>query len=336
MHMHASIPMAELLEGLRHGSLDRRQTDALIDRTVRQARVYVQWLIWHRGYHIGPTGLSVEDLAYDLIAELVSELDGEMLGRLRRAVCELTEAADAAYDTESAFIAVVNRNVRCNIARLFMDLNPVHARLLRALRRYVQSGESIQRIDSVSGFWYARAGDAMLERPPVPPELLRSGTVAFSENGNPVRAVLDACLAYLDGQDRWRRAVLEHDVIELTMARLNRDHASNGSQSVVYAEEPGDDGIAYAALSDALEEAREWVAARYVSTGKLSRGEADAMLDAILRYLDDLRRQDVLGHVSYLRQTMPGLTQQRYRESYRNMYEYILRSIFTSARQRLQ
>jgi len=336
MHMHASISMAELLDGLRRGSLDRRLTDVLIDRTVQQARQYIQWLIWHRGYHIGPTGLSVDDLAYDLIAELVSELDGEMLGRLRHALTELTDAADAPYDSESAFVAVVNRTVRCNIARLFMDLNPVQARLLRALRRYVQSRASMQRIDSVGGFWYARAGDARLERPPVPPDMLRAGTVAAGANGNPVRSVLDACLAYLDGQDRWRLAVLEHDVIDLTMARLKMDHAASGGSHTVESVESGDDGIAYAALTAALEDARDWVAARYVRTGKLSGEEADAMLDAILHYVDDLRRQDVLGHVSYLRQTMPGLTQQRYRESYRNMYEYILRSIFTSARQRLQ
>ncbi|MDT8323373.1 MAG: hypothetical protein RRA94_04605 [Bacteroidota bacterium] len=335
MHLHVSISTADLLDGLLKGNLDERQTDVLIDRTVQQARKYIHWLIWHRGYQLGPTGLSVDDLAYDLIAELVSELDGEMLGRLRHAISELTEVSDASYDVESAFIAVVNRNVRFNIARLFVDLNPVHARLLRALRRYAQASDEIRRIDSFGGFWYARAGDALLERPPMPLEILRTGVLRFSENGNPVRAVLDACLVHLGDQDTWRRAVLEHDVIELTVTLLKLHHAVIDQQFAVDAGH-GDTEIAGAALTESLEDARSWVEERYVRTGKLSPGEADAMLDAVLLYIEDLLRKDVLGHVSYLRQTMPGLTQQRYRESYRNVYEYILRSIFTRARERLQ
>ena len=96
-------------------------TDVLIDRTVQQARQYIQWLIWHRGYHIGPTGLSVDDLAYDLIAELVSELDGEMLGRLRRALTELTDAADAPSsgatgDSNAILLAKVEFSTSCACA----------------------------------------------------------------------------------------------------------------------------------------------------------------------------------------------------------------------------
>jgi hypothetical protein len=212
----------------------------------------------------------------------------------------------------------------------------VHGRLLRALRRYVHASEDLHRIDSIGGFWYARRGiDAALHLPAAPLDLLRGAVSPTQLNGNPVRTVLHGCLDLLSGQGEYRRAVLEHDVLDMTMSFLQLHHASE-TEPETQSPDAGDAETASAALLASLEDARGWVQERYVSRGKLGEREAEAMLEAIHRYIEDLQQRDVLGHFSYLRRSMPGLTQQRYRKSYRNLYEYILRTIFTNARQRLQ
>ncbi|MBN1446915.1 MAG: hypothetical protein JXA28_03205 [Bacteroidetes bacterium] len=310
--------------------------DLIIDRAVECARRHINWLVWHRGYHTAPTGLSVDDLAYDLIAELVSELDGTILGRLMQALRSVTAGQEEDADLESAFISVVNRTVRLNLVRVFIEINPLQARLLRALRRYVANSAEIRRIESVGGFWYAAAHvDPLLHLPAVSQDFLRSALIPTRLDGNPVRSVLHAALDAVASLTDVRRAVDEHDIIEITLSLLHSHHQVELVDSVTQPAERNDPATA-CEIADALEAVRVRVREKYVDRGKLSPSEGDAMIGAMTLYMEDLQRDDVLGHFSYLRQTMPGLTHRRYRMSYRNTYEYIVRTVFTTLRRRLE
>lgn len=334
--MHAPPETSDLIVRLLDGETDAHFIDCVVDRTVACARNYVQWLVWRRGYHLGPTGLSIDDLAYDLVAELVSELDGEVLGRMKSALRGLRDEGGESFDAESAFIAVVNRTARLNLARFFMDINPLQSRLLRALRRYADTSPAIVRIDSVGGYWYAAADrDPKLHLTAVPADTLRSALAAIRLDGHPVRSVLHAALDALERIPGVRQAVYEHDILEWTHGMLQSRHMME-TDNAVTAETVDDSGIAEHVFSEVLSEARNWVEEKYVQRGKLSAMEADAMFRAILLYVDDLKRDDALGHFTYLRQVLPGLTQRRYRQSYRNTYEYIIRTVFTNVRRRLE
>lgn len=334
--MHAPPATSDLIARLLNDELNAHRVDHIVDRTVECARRYIQWLIWQRGYHLGPTGLSIDDLAYDLVAELVSELDGEVLGRLKSALRGIRDEEGEAFDADSAFVAVVNRTARLNLARFFMDINPLQSRLLRALRRYAVASPAVVRIDSVSGYWYAAADrDPQLHLPAVPADTLRSALAATTLDGHPVRSVLHAALDAVARIPGVRQAVYEHDILDWTHGMLQSRHLVE-SDAAMTAEDVDDSIMADRALNAALAEARNWVDEKYVQRHKLSTMEAEAMLRAIQLYVDDLKRDDALGHFTYLRQVLPGLTQQRYRKSYRNTYEYIVRTVFTNVRRRLE
>ena len=77
--------LGPLLENLLNGRIGARDVDAIIHSAISQARSYLRWLIWQRNYTVLPLGLTIDDLSCDTVAELVSDLDGEQLARLRRA-----------------------------------------------------------------------------------------------------------------------------------------------------------------------------------------------------------------------------------------------------------
>lgn len=336
MAMHPVPETSDLITRLLDNEADAHFVDRVIDHAVAVARSYIQWLVWQRGYHLGPTGLLIDDLAYDLVAELVSELDGEVLGRLKSALRGIRDEDGASFDAESAFIAVVNRTARLNLARFFMEINPLQSRLLRSLRRYADASPAIVRIDSVGGYWYAAADrDPQLHLPAVPADTLRSALAATTLDGHPVRSVLHAALDAIARIPGTRQAVCEHDILEWTHSMLQSRHIVESVEAAV-TEDVHDAVITERTLHAALSEAREWVDEKYVQRGKLSMQEAEAMFRAILLYVDDLKRDDALGHFTYLRQVLPGLTQRRYRQSYRNTYEYIVRTVFTNVRRRLE
>ncbi len=325
-----------ILEKLFEGDVTRPDVERVVDLAIEHARIYIHWLIWRRGYSIQPLGLSEEDLAYDLIAELVSEFDGPRLERMQQAMKGILDNNGQDIALESAFKAVICRNVRSNLARLFMEIHPVRARLLITLRRYVASSGDITRIDSVAGYLYHRSEtDPNLKTASLQQEQLRALIGPVHPDGHPVRVVLHALLSGLAAITDARQAVAEDDILDLTLELLHLEHRHT-TKDFVSTEQDSNAHDLYRHLQDTLESLRETISGRYVSNGKLSESEADAMLSAAELYLTDLSRGDTAGHFHYLRQVLPGLTHARYRSSYRSVYEYLIRSIFTSTRYRLQ
>jgi hypothetical protein len=331
------MSLNRIVSHLLHGRASPSEINTIIDVVISHARTYLRWLIWNRNYTITPTGIALDDLALDLVAELVSEIDGENLQRLRNALIE-TLSKDSDVEEEDALKAIVYRTVQVNLVRLFIEMHPVRSRLLRSLRRYEQENAHIQRHESVSGYWYSyTAHDARLELEAAPAELLLSFPLSIGRDRFPARIVLRQLLDELMNYPEWRQAVAEDDVLDLALHLIQTDQ-----RAAMPTETPPDSEIdsgAGAMLQEVLltlDEMRGWVFASYVSKGKFSREEADAMLTAVEQYVRDLAEGSDHGHIYYMQQALPGLTQQQYRRHYRNAYEYIVRNIFTKARDRLQ
>jgi hypothetical protein len=124
-------------------------------------------------------------------------------------------------------------------------------------------------------------------------------------------------------------------VLDLTLQLLQADQLAAVPDTREAEPSIDTESIMHEALA-ALGSLRPWVDTAYVSRGKLSEEEAAAMLTAAERYIGDLARSEDRGHFHYLRDLLPGLTHADFRTRYRNIYEYILRTIFTSVRERLQ
>jgi hypothetical protein len=326
-----------VLTELLSGQLTRHDINEVVCAAVEHARVYVRWLVWTRGYTIAPLGMSMEDLAFDLVAELVSEIDGPQLRRLRIAVRDVLDR-DAGSDIDAAFKAVCYRTVQVNLARLFIEIHPVRARLLRSLRRFEKAQDGIVRIESLTGFWYACADrNPRLERPSAPADLLWSFARSVGAHKHPVHTVLRQLLEGLTTFPELRQAVSEEDVLDVTLRIVQTDQVAATPADIDPSEQAdGDTDMLTDALLLLVEEAREWVFSSYVQKEKLREDEAEAMLAAIRNYVTDLSEGNDHGHFYYLQQRMPTLPQETYRCEYRNTYEYIVRSIFTRARTRLQ
>lgn len=333
MRMGLETVLSQLLEG----KLSPSHAERIIHAALAHARGYLRWLIWHRNYSLVPLGLSVDDLACDAIAELLSEIDGENMERLRRALCDVASGDDADIPLEAAFKAVVLRTVRLNLARVFTEMHPVRARLLRSLRRYVQDAPDFTRYDGIAGYWYARAGeDARLQLPAAPLDLLRGLLTAPRARVQPAVGVLASLLDGLEDFPSLRQAVSEEDVLELTMQLLQTDQLAALPQESDESSGDMDSGVLEQETLDALASLHDWVRDAYVRRGKLEAAEADAMMLAAEAYVHDLARSENHGHYYYLHRLLPELGHAEYRSRYRSIYEYILRMLFTTTRSRLQ
>jgi len=324
---------------LLHGNPSRQEINTIIQVAISHARSYIRWLIWNRNYSISPLGLTLDDLAYDLIAELVSEIDGENLQRLRSSITDIYhEDAEDDIDVESAFKAVVCRNVQINLARLFMEIHPVRARLLRSLRRYEKNHPSITRHDGLAGYWYSYASQApRLELPSVPADIIRSMTISIGPHHHPTHAVLHQLLAGIARYPEYRQAAAEDDILELTLRLIQTDQtAATPDQHDDELDPEINASIMAESVLQTIPEIRIWVMESYVLRSKLLEDEAEAMLEAIQYYVTDLAQGRDQGHLYYLRRTIPALTQEVYRKRYRSTYEYIIRTVFAKARGRLQ
>ncbi|MCZ7555788.1 MAG: hypothetical protein M5R41_05230 [Bacteroidia bacterium] len=327
----------QALTDLLSAQSSRQAMHEIVRTAVEHARGYIRWLVWNRGYTITPLGMSMDDLAYDLIAELVSDIDGPELRRLQTAIHDVMQR-DPGVSLEAAFKVICYRTVQIHLARLFIEIHPVRARLLRSLRRFVKAQSGLQRIESVNGFWYTREdSDAKLELPPAQPDMLAQFAATVGGHPHPVHAVLLQLLDGLAAYPELRQAVFEDDVLDITLRIIQSDQvaATPETDSTDGAEQIDTDAVLQSVLG-VLDELRTWVYDSYVRRNKLREAEADVMLAAVHAYVNDLAAGQDHGHLYYLQQRIPGLTQEAYRERYRNTYEYIVRRVFTAARQRLQ
>lgn len=325
-----------VLTGLLKGTLSQSDVDVIVAEALAHARSYLRWLMWTRNYTLAPLGMSVDDIACDAVAELLSEIDGEHMERLRKALQNILAKEHRDISIECAFRALVLRTVRLNLARVFAEVHPVRARLLRSMRRFEQSSGKLIRHDGISGYAYSLSDvDPCLERPAAPQDVLLAILITPKLDLQPAPAICVALLEALCSHPELRQAVYEDDVLDITLMELQAGQAAAIDFEGTCEFSDGESPIRQETLV-ALNEMRAWVIETYVKKNKLTREEADAMLLAAERYIHDLARDEDRGHYHYLRTLIPYLSNEVYRSRYRNIYEYILHAVFSRTRRRLQ
>ena len=331
------IELLQLLKSLLSEGLRPTQIDLLVRHAVSLSVTYIQWLTRRKGYQLQQLGMTYEDLAYDVVAEMFSGEDEYCCTALRQSL-RAGEALEDADELLATFHAMLFKNVQQRMGRVFAEINPLYKYLHNALRSYVRRRSDILHLDMIDGRWlcYRNVGYARLDLPAIPLRELRyviRPTLRYGESM--AVSVLNAVFIVLDGQDSYRRAVLEEDVLrmardlvgsELEHARIPEDetgtHVDSGNLSRV--------------IDAAIDESRPWVEHKYVRLGRLTEREADLFFEAIRLYFKDFMQQgETDGPFHYLRSCMPGLTHERFRASYRHKYEYIFNRILERAREKL-
>lgn len=318
------------------GIAARGETEVLIAYAVRKTEDMLLWLSHRRNYRIHDLGVSLHDLACDIVAELFAGEEEQCCARLRASMSDVNANDDVALAT--AFEAILFKNVHQHLPRIFGEINPLFQHLLRSLRGHVYRSDDVVTLDRMDGKWYCLRGtDASdLSRPAMPFDLLRQ-QLGFGTAGTsaPVTEVFRSVLEALRDQNEYRPAVLEHDILLLTREAIGMDYAHS---ALAYTDpvDGHDASVLGRILLQSLDSTLPWIEELYIEKNRLSRKEVDCLIAAIRMYFHDLMGgEETLGPYSYLRRCMPGLTHERFRDSYRRKFEYILQRVLDEAYIRL-
>lgn len=318
------------VSGTIHG-LTSEDHHSLVSAVLDLAITTTKWIVQKRGFHFESLGLSLRDVATDAVAELLSGSDGDP--PIIRYLKENTGDSDDPAVIEAHLRAIVVRTINQNITRILAEYDPVYAKSLRMLRIHVRRTESISVRQAVAGCWYFKGDDqhAAFNLPALRAEDLKTHIVITRSDQNPSVQVLEACLNFLGTQSEFRRAVSESDVMRLTLELLGEDLRMASRESV-----PSDNNHDYKLIEDAVAtamvETRKWATRKYVEKQKLSVPELEAMIGAIRMFILDSADGEPESYFYYLRQHLPALTYERFREDYRNTFQYILRQFLTKTR----
>ncbi len=338
MSADSSHDLLPLLRALLAGPMNASMAEALILRTIARTEQAVRWISARKNYRLHTLGLTLRDLSYDISAELLAEGEDTCCGTLRNALLPVAEGSDV--DLLSLYDAVIFNNVQRHFPRIFAEVNPLQHTLMRAVRKYVRKTESIEIRDMLDGRWYVVESPALadLHKEAAPPEVIRNSLADFSaHNRSDAVEIFRSIIRFLREQDQYRKAVLEMDVIRITVEYLGHD-----LESTLQHEQP-DASISYdvSALSHiihtAIETVRPSLENLYVQRERLSAWEFDLMLLAIRSTFLDLQRgSDARSGYSFLRLYMPGLSPERFRATYRRKFAYMYERVVQEAQKHLK
>lgn len=329
-YKYSDLP--QLLERLGQEPLEARAPKWLTQIVVDLSESIAGWIVRKHGYHVQSMGLSIRDIAYDVVAELVSSSKNTSeVPILRMLKTALGDSTDPVL-FESHLRTILLGTIHKNLTRIFAEYDPVYAKMLRMLRIHVRKNDSIKSKLNVSGCIYFRLpeDEILLQKEALPLQDLRMRIQVPEVDGNPSVVALFACLDYLESQSTYRRAVSESDVMKIAMELIGNDLRTETHESVDF-HEGSDKHQIEEAVESAISETRVWVTEKYVEKGKLSHREVEAIMQSIRMYVSDLAEGDTESHYYYLRQHLTGLSYDRFRSDYRNTYEYIVRTFFTKA-----
>ncbi len=323
--------LAEQLEQLCNGSIAQDGVHIIVSATVDYAYHVLQWMQHRRAYTFDRMGLSLRDVAYDVVAELLADGSIGVCTNLRKGLS--SEYAVPGTPLTARYSAIVVRTVQQNLTRVFAEFDPVRARLIETVRRHVRSTDRYLCIDGFLGRLYTVADPAVARlhcEYPDEPHLRHAAFRTRCLQPSPMIAVLEHCLAALSTDNHVQCAIFEHDLLRIVVSMLGAelDAVTFDSTSMPAVAEGQEELLRE--IDRTIINARSWIMHKFVRPHRLTAGEADAILDACRHALLDAAYADQRDHYSYLRETMHGLSYERYRAIYRHRTEYIFRKIFSS------
>ncbi|MDT8325665.1 MAG: hypothetical protein RRA94_16240, partial [Bacteroidota bacterium] len=156
------------LRVLLQGESSRDELDVLIVCAVRKTEGMLLWLSHRRNYRMQELGVSLRDIAYDIVAELFSGENEQCCARLRASLSGIDMSDD--LELHSAFESILFKNLHQHLPRIFGEINPLFQHLLRSLRGHIYRSTDIVTLDRIDGRWYCLRDtpDTALVRPAMP------------------------------------------------------------------------------------------------------------------------------------------------------------------------
>ncbi len=311
------------------GRVDR--LEPLIDLCVKRTQRIISWLRRRQRTGLHTIGLSIEDIAFDVAANLfVAQYNSPHPPLFEH----LQRFADTDERLMAEFETLLASNVFQSLTRLYAEGNRTRYLMLRRIREYARSREDIETLDTLAGRLYHPAGEenALLGLPAMPEEELR---VLLHASGaatrGTVRTLFDMAVELLFTQRQFRRVLPEFVLLqvatELWELHYLVDREDDGEEQRERIE------LAHRLIVQAVDILHERFERQANRNERLGAAEIEAFEQAALSYYLSMLDGQRLSHFTALRNAMPGLTQERYRASYRNQLEFYMRKVLEKTRE---
>ncbi len=329
MPMRAAGELPFAIAGMLRSPAGNALVTEVVARCHRMAVAYLRVRTASRSFDPGRLGLTVEDFAYDAIAELFRRDEENRYIVLERAFEPLQPLEHRAPEfVEQELRRQVLNVVLRQIYRSYRDTDPALARIIRNIKQTLRSHETARMID-IRGDWMVAPADAhalLITRPVMPPELLAPEVSARSNRASSLRGMLGAVADALREQDDYSRVFPLVGVALIIRSIYAAATPVDGGES-------GGEALTAEDLDRLLAPALDRVmtrAARYVRDGKLT----DAQLVLYRRTLRDIVIEEVTGgmdeDVSFfeiLTRHDPSISRAQYHAKHRVILEYLIKLV---------
>jgi hypothetical protein len=273
-------------------------------------------------------GLSIEDLAWDCIAELFIRDETAKYLALTAYLESLPLNAMDDADANIAIRRFVASGVQQRMMQVYHEIDPALGKIIRNIKLSIDSLSTLERV--------ARFGETYLVPPSIPQnthlpdldvsELMTMICVPLNGTQQNIPGLLSTLAKSLCLQDSWSRVVRLTDVAlairEVFASGRNLEESVDCECESLMQEE-----IIHV-IDDSVRYVRSGLLSKYVTKGALTENEAAAFelaLREILqtRFLEDKR--DDSGYFDNISAVIPSLTMQDYRKHYRQYLEYAVK-----------
>ncbi|HXG37834.1 MAG TPA: hypothetical protein VNL36_03585 [Bacteroidota bacterium] len=319
--------LRELLIGALEGNLPNRDLTRLVQicRSVVEA-----YLAHYRSsvVHIcAATGMSINDLALDSIAEVFGRDENGDLWRLREFVSSLDDDINniPELDLWLAFKAYLIRIAEAQLARLYAQVDPAGAKIHRNLRDCLQNFPTLRLTKKLRGLTITPAREDTLEHlPPFPDDEFESRFHAIVKKEPSISDLLKALHYVLATQKQYRRLVLLTDFVQVARkVYVGTDVTSETVELDLGGLSPRDveQICRYAELA-----VKERIMFTYYAHGKLDKAEAEALARAFGDIISDWSTAGRLeaSLFNYVRRHL-SVSEDLYEREYRSKTEYLLK-----------
>ncbi len=279
-------------------------------------------------------GVSLSSLAMDAIAEIFARNEQNEFIVLKGYFGDITRMSPA--EAVVALRALVFESLHDGLVRLYQEIDPVYAKILRTLRRVLPALTGLALVERFGDTVVLSRSIEQLEFPRIERETLELHLAPHVISSPDLKSALQELPRILSEQRNTSGSCTVSD-LAAAIKHIYTEHAGNAEvrngELLIFETD------LHRLLQESFDEFEQWLAEKYVRTEKLGTDVARAYVAACRDYLTaSFVHGD--GHASqywdFLQPHLDGVSYETYRSEHRNVFEYALRRCMAMAKDRMK
>lgn len=211
MNIESLAPeLRSYLAEIENGEIKQPALAKLINLTKSIAASYIRIMRKDASIILRDSGFTIDDLAIDSCGEVFGSKNGESFYQLRKFISSLSQPLQQIDDLSlwSAFFAFVRRVADVNISRIFSQIDPAGAKLVRNLKENLKKSNRLFLLRTeAGGFVLPKNLETLGSMPEYPPEKLQEDVSIYKVENGRVSDFLEAVYKALSDQSSYRRII---------------------------------------------------------------------------------------------------------------------------------